>query len=283
MGTPTRAGIGLRSRHVGEVIASRPDVGFYEVHAENYMGGGPALRWLQTIRRDAPVSLHGVGLSLGSAEGVDEGHLRRLAALTKRIEPFVVSEHLSWSTAGGAYLNDLLALPYTDESLAVVAAHVDRLQSVLRRQVLIENPSAYLRFVDTVIPEAEFLSALVRRTGCGILCDVNNIVVTTGNVGGDPEAWLAGLPAGAVGEIHLAGHRVNEVDGTAILIDDHGSPVGETVWRLYAQAVRRFPEAPTLIEWDTDIPELEILLAEARTADRVRAAALGGAGRAVAA
>jgi hypothetical protein len=283
MGAPTKAGIGLRSRHVGEVLASRPDVGFYEVHAENYMGGGPALRWLQTVRRDAPVSLHGVGLSLGSAEGLDEGHLRRLAALTERIEPFVVSEHLSWSTAGGAYLNDLLGLPYTDESLAVVAAHVDRLQSVLRRQVLIENPSAYLRFVDTVIPEPEFLSALVRRTGCGILCDVNNIVVTTGNVGGDPEAWLAGLPAGAVSEIHLAGHRVNEVDGTAILIDDHGSPVGETVWRLYAQAVRRFPEAPTLIEWDTDIPELEVLLTEARTADRVRAAALGGAGRAVAA
>jgi uncharacterized protein (UPF0276 family) len=220
------------------------------------------------------VSVHGVGLSLGSHEGVDHHHLGRLAGLIERIEPALVSEHLSWSVAGGTYLNDLLPLPYTEESLTVVAGNVARVQDRLRRRILLENPSAYLRFTASRIPEAEFLSELVRRTGCGLLCDVNNIYVTCANVGGDPHSRLDRLPAAAVREIHLAGHHANDVDGIEILIDDHGAPVCEAVWALYERAVRRFSRAATLIEWDSDLPELAVLVAEAERADRTRLAAL---------
>jgi len=228
---------------------------------------GPACATLEAVRRDYPVSLHGVGLSLGTAGPLDRRHLERLRQLADRIEPCLVSEHLSWSTVGGAYLNHLLPLPYTAETLGVVAEHVEEVQEALGRRVLIENPSSYLRFRHSSIGEPQFLAELARRTGCGLVCDVNNIYVSAWNVGLDAEAYLDALPAGAVGEIHLAGHAVNDADGRTILIDDHGSRVTSPVWALYRKALERFGAVPTLIEWDADIPELEVLLGEARTAD----------------
>ena len=231
------------------------------------MGGGPAVRTLERIRRDYPVSIHGVGLSLGSADGLDAVHLERLAGLVERLQPALVSEHLSWSLTGGAYLNHLLPLPYTEEALAVVSEHVDRAQERLGRRLLVENPSSYLRFHHSPMPEAEFLNALVRRTSCGLLCDVNNVHVSCENLGGDAAAYLEAIEPAAVEEIHLAGHAVNDADGRAILIDDHGSRVAEAVWRLHARALARFGAVPTLVEWDTDVPPLAILLEEAAQAN----------------
>lgn len=264
---PARAGIGLRSPHVAEVLATRPPLPWVEVHPENYLGGGPAVRALQSIREDYPVSFHAVGLSLGSADGVDRRHLARVKSLADRVEPALVSEHLAWSQAGGAYLNHLLPLPYTEESLVAVCRNVDEVQTTLGRRVLVENPSGYLRFAASTIPEAEFLAELARRTGCGLLCDVNNIYVTARNLGLDALAYLAALPAAAVGEIHLAGHSVNDAGGRNLLIDDHGSPVAPAVWALYERALGRFGMVPTLVEWDSAIPSLEVLVAEARRAD----------------
>ena len=240
------------------------------------MGGGPALRALQDLRRDYPISVHGVGLSLGSADGLDPAHLERLASLVERVEPALVSEHLSWSVAGGVYLNHLLPLPYTEETLALVSEHVRRAQDRLGRRLLVENPSSYLRFRESPIPEAEFLNALAARTGCGLLCDVNNVYVTCRNLGEDPAAYLDAVDRAAVGEIHLAGHAVNDADGHAILIDDHGSRVTPAVWQLYARALARFGPVPTLVEWDTDLPELGVLVAEAATAAAMLDAAAHG-------
>jgi uncharacterized protein len=260
------AGIGLRLPHVAEIAAIRPKLGFLEVHAENYMAETAALDRLLGLRRDYPVSLHGVALSLGSAEELDRVHLGRFKALIDRVEPLLVSEHLAWSAIGGAYLNDLLPLPYTEESLDLFCRHVEEAQEALGR-LLIENPSSYLRYRHSCIPEAEFLTEVVRRTGCGILCDVNNIYVSARNFGFDPIAYLDALSVEAIGEIHLAGHHAAEdVD---ILIDDHGSRVTEPVWELYAAALRRFGPVPTLIEWDTNLPALEILLDEARHAQEL--------------
>ena len=261
-----RVGIGLRAPHMAEVLETRPAVGWLEVHAENYMGGGPGLAALTRLRADYPLSMHGVGLSLGSADALDERHLRRLKTLVHRLEPALVSEHLSWSMAGGVYLNHLLPLPYTEETLAYVVRHVTHAQEILQRRLLIENPSSYLRFRHSPIPEPEFLGELVRRTDCGLLCDVNNIYVSCTNLGGDPVAYLEALPAHPVVEIHLAGHAENEADGQRVLIDDHGAPVAEAVWALYVHALRRFGPVATLIEWDTHIPALGVLLREARTA-----------------
>jgi hypothetical protein len=270
--TGLQAGIGLRMPHRAALAATRPEVGFLEVHAENYMAGGRLAAELDALRRDYPISVHGVGLSLGSAAGLDRAHLERLAQLVERIEPMLVSEHLSWSAAGGAYLNDLLPLPLTREALSVVAANVGRAQDRLKRRLLIENPSAYLRFAEADYAESEFLVELVWRTGCGLLCDVNNLHVSCANLGGDPRDWLRRVPAAAVGEIHLAGHAVGE----RLLIDDHGSPVAAPVWALYDEAAARFPAAATLVEWDANLPDLAVLLAEARTADRRRARLSGG-------
>ena len=278
-----RAGIGLRAPHVGELLATRPAVPWLEVHPENYMMGGAALASLETARRDYPVSLHGVGLSLGSAGDIDRRHLERLKTLVDRIEPCLVSEHLSWSTSGGAYLNHLLPLPYTDETLAVVASHIHEGQETLGHSILIENPSSYLRFRHSTIPEPEFLAELARRTGCRLLCDVNNIYVTAWNLGLDAIGYLDALPTTTVGEMHLAGHARNDADGQTILIDDHGSRVAPPVWTLYHEALLRFGPVPTLVEWDTDIPELPILLAEARTADGLLEAARARDGHARAA
>lgn len=266
---PSGAGIGLRAPHVGELLATRPAVPWLEVHPENYMSAGPALVLLEAVRREYPVSLHGVGLSLGTAEDIDARHLSRLRSLVDRLEPCLVSEHLSWSTAGGAYLNHLLPLPYTDETLRVVADHIDEVQNALGRRILIENPSSYLRFRHSSMTEPHFLAELARRTGCGLLCDVNNIYVSAWNVGLDAGSYLDALPAPAIGEIHLAGHAANDADGRTILIDDHGSPVTAPVWKLYQRALERFGSVPTLIEWDTDLPELSVLLGEARVADRL--------------
>jgi len=277
------AGIGLRARHVGELLDRRPVVPWVEVHAENYMANAAALASLKEVRRSYPVALHGVGLSLGSAGPLDLRHLERLARLVESIEPCVVSEHLSWSGSGGVYLNHLLPLPYAPETLRVVVEHVEQVQERLGRRILVENPSSYLRFRHSSIPEAEFLGELVRRTGCGLLYDVNNVYVSAWNVGLDAEAYLAALPAGAVGEIHLAGHAVNDADGVNLLIDDHGSPVSPAVWRLYRQALERFGPVPTLIEWDTDIPALDVLLAEAHKADGIFTEALRETGHAHAA
>jgi uncharacterized protein (UPF0276 family) len=283
-GSEARAGIGLRAPHLAAVLAARPAVAWFEVHAENYMGGGgPALRTLERIRRDYPLSLHGVGLSLGRADDLDARHLDRLRTLADRLEPVRVSEHLSWSMADGIYLNHLLPLPYTEESLDTVARHISQTQDALGRRLLVENPSTYLRFVHSPMAEPEFLAELVRRTGCGLLCDVNNAYVTCSNFGEDPAAYLEAIPAAAVGEIHLAGHARNEADGVTILIDDHGSRVAPAVWRLYELALARFGPVPTLVEWDTDIPELAVLLDEAGAAERIlREAALGKGHRAAA-
>jgi uncharacterized protein (UPF0276 family) len=272
-GRPTQAGIGLRRPHDEELMATRPAVGFLELLAENHMSGGPAARRLEALRCDWPMSVHSVGLSLGSAPELDAVHLERLAELVARTEPFAVSEHLSFASAG-FYTNALLPLPYDAESLAVLAGNIQRVQDRLRRRILVENPSAYLRFRGPAMDEAEFLTELVRRTGCGILCDVNNIYVSTTNLGGDAWRWLHALPADAVGEIHLAGHSAADTGPVPLLIDDHGSPVAAPVWKLYAHAVRRFPKAVTLIEWDTALPPLPVLLDEAREADRRRSVAL---------
>jgi uncharacterized protein len=257
-------GIGLRSPHAAEIAGTRPKLAFIEVHAENYMAETVAFDQLLKLRRDYPVSVHGVALSLGSAEQLDRVHLARLKVLVERVEPILVSEHLAWSAIGGVYLNDLLPLPYTEESLDLFSRHVEEMQEVLGRRLLIENPASYLCYRHSSIPEAEFLSEVVLRTGCGILCDVNNIYVSARNCGFDPIAYLDALPSEAIGEIHLAGHHAAEdVD---ILIDDHGSRVAEPVWNLHAAALQRFGPVPALIEWDTKLPALEILLDEARQA-----------------
>ena len=268
---PPRAGIGLRSPHVAEIGRERPTTAFLEIHAENYLAGSPALQAVERLRADYSISVHAVGLSLGSPDGLDESHLARVAELVRRLEPRFVSDHLSWSVTGGRYFNDLLPLPYTEEALAVVARNVAHLQETLGRQISVENPSCYLGFTHSTMSEPEFLTELARRSGCGLLLDANNIHVTAHNLGLNPGGWLDGLPAGAITEYHLAGHATNDADGQPILIDDHGSRVAEPVWSLFAEVVRRFGPRPTLIEWDTDIPALSVLLDEARHAEDVLA------------
>jgi len=263
---PAQAGVGLRAPHVADILAQHPPLGWLEIHAENYMGGGPAMRALERVRTHYPLSVHGVGLSLGTAGSLDVSHLDRLARLVERCEPALVSEHLSWSVVDGAYLNHLLPLPLTEESLALTARHVDEVQARLRRRLLVENPSSYLRFTDSAMPEPVFLAELVRRTGCGLLLDVNNLYVSSENLAFDALAYLDALPLDAVGEIHLAGHTVNDADGQPILIDDHGARVANAVWRLYALALERVGPVATLIEWDSNLPALGVLLVEAAEA-----------------
>ena len=264
---PAAAGIGLRFQHHRAVLETRPAVAWLEVHTENYMGGGPSIRTLEAIRHDYPVSLHGVGLSLGSADGLDEAHLERIREVVRRIQPGLVSEHLSWSVVAGTYLADLLPLPMTEEALAIVCRHVEQTQDWLQRRILVENPSSYLRYSHSTIPEWDFLAAVAQRTGCGILCDVNNIYVSACNHGWDASTYLAALPKGAVGEIHLAGHTLKQIEnGQSLCIDDHGSRVAPAVWALYAQALARFGRVSTLVEWDTNLPPLDVLLDEAAQA-----------------
>jgi uncharacterized protein (UPF0276 family) len=270
---PAKAGIGLRFQHHQVVIDRQLHVAWMEVHTENYMGGGTPLRYLDAIRRDVPMSLHGVGLSLGSAEGLDPGHLERIRLVAERIEPGLMSEHIAWSVVDGAYLADLLPLPMTEEALDVVCRHVDQMHLYLKRRILVENPSTYLGFRHSTIPEWEFMAAVAARTGCGILCDINNIYVSAQNHGWDASAYLAGLPPAAIGEIHLAGHAVRQLaDGRTLRIDDHASSVIPEVWALYREALARFGPVPTLIEWDNNVPPLETLLKEVRHAEALIAA-----------
>lgn len=260
---PLRAGIGLRAPHVRQVLDETPQVAWFEVHSENFFAdGGPALEALSAVRARYPVSLHGVGMSLGTTDRLDERHLHRLRELARRIEPAAVSEHLCWSNVGGRWYNDLLPLPYSREALEQVSRNVQQVQETLGHRILIENISSYLRFHPEEMPEWDFLAALARRTGCGLLLDVNNIHVSSRNHGFDPQDYLDGIPREAVCEIHLAGYE--EIDD--LLIDTHSRPVQADVWQLYERALSRFGPRPTLIEWDQDIPPLAELLAEAARA-----------------
>lgn len=267
---PQSAGIGLRFPHHAAFVESRPTVGWVEVHSENYLNG-PALAVLEAVRADYPVSLHGVGLSLGSAEGVDARHLARIAELAHRIDPGLMSEHLAWGAVDHDFLADLLPLPLTEESLEIVCRNVDVVQTALGRRILMENPSTYLQFQHSTIPEPEFLTALAVRTGCGLVCDVNNILVSSTNHGWDAERYLRALPADAVGEFHLGGHGGAGGDAAPLLLDTHDRPVAPVVWSLFEMALRIIGPRPTLIEWDAAIPALPILLGEAALARRALA------------
>jgi uncharacterized protein (UPF0276 family) len=268
---PARAGIGLKTQHFRQVLADLPELGFFEVHAENYMvDGGPFHHYLGRIRERYPLSLHGVGLSIGGQAPLDEAHLDRLAALAQRYEPASVSEHLAWSSHGEVFLNDLLPVSYDEATLARVCAHVDRLQQRLKRRVLLENPSTYVEFSHSTMGESRFLCEIVRRTGCGLLLDVNNAYVSCTNHGRDAAAWLGELPLHAVGQIHLAGFSADrDAAGDRLLIDSHGSAVDREVWALYARLIGRLGPVPTLIEWDQDVPALAVLLREAAQAQSV--------------
>lgn len=264
-------GVGLRSPHIKEVLSRHPSIGWFEVHAENYMCDAPALAALEKVRETWPVSLHGVALSLGGADAPDAYHLSRLKELVDRLEPVLISEHMAWSVIDGAYINDLLPFPLTEETLSIMTSHVEQVQDALGRSILIENPAGYLRFRHSTMGEAAFLTALTERTGCGILCDVNNICVSAHNTGIDPSEYLGALPKGAVGEVHLAGHTTGEVGGRPFLIDNHGSRVHDEVWALYRDAMARFGNPPSLVEWDNDLPPFDVLLEEAaRACDLLR-------------
>ena len=267
-GPALSAGVGLRAPHHAEILARRPSVGWFEAHSENFFGAGGAHRaQLARIRDHYPLSLHGVGLSLGSTDPLDTNHLREVKRLVWELEPVLVSEHLSWSSVGGRYLNDLLPLPYTEEALRHTAARIGDVQDALGRQILIENISSYLRFECNEVPEWEFLSALVRESGCAILLDINNLYVNSMNHGFDAYSYLYGISTAAVQEFHLAGHTLTRCGGRDIRIDTHDSHVAGEVWDLYGVALQRFGPRPTLIEWDVDIPALSVLQAEAAKAD----------------
>lgn len=267
---PVRTGIGLRSAHFEAFAAGRPDVAFLEVHTENYFhDGGREASLLDRLRRDYPVSLHGVGLALGSVEPLDRMHVARVAAAVRRFEPAEVSEHACWGRVDGLHFNDLLPLPFTDEAVLHLAARVRELQDALGRRILLENVSQYVKFRHSALTEGVFLAAVAAESGCGLLLDVNNLYVNSVNVGFDPVATIDAIPVGAVGEIHLAGHQRRNVEGRTLLLDDHGSRVCDAVWDLYDHALERFGPVPTLIEWDTNVPSFETLLGEAGRADAV--------------
>jgi hypothetical protein len=267
---PAHAGIGLRAAHHEIIVSARPRVAWLEAHSENYFAdGGAQIQHLAKARALYPLSLHGVGLSLGSTDPLDPDHLRKLKRLVDWSEPTFVSEHLSWGSVDGTFLNDLLPLPYTEEALDHMIDRVDQLQNHLGRQILIENISAYLQFNGAQLPEWEFLSALARESGCGLLVDVNNIYVGARNHGFDAQSYISAVPRDYVRELHLAGHSVNRYGNRDILIDTHSTPVCDAVWRLYAHALACFGPLPTLIEWDADIPALDVLVAEADKANRI--------------
>jgi len=265
---PARAGIGLRLLHLPDVALSEtPCASWLEIHSETFLNpGGPRLAMLEEARSRHALSCHGVGLSLGSAQGLDPAHLKRLAALFARVKPALISEHLAWSVVDGAYLNDLLPVPYTEDALQIVSANVTRAQDSFGRKILVENPSSYLNFAASQMPEAEFLGRLVEATGCGLLLDVNNVYVSAANNGYDARDYLAAIPAAAVGEIHLAGHSSDGQGDELLLIDTHSTFICDPVWALYRETVARIGARPTLIEWDMDIPALSELQAEAARA-----------------
>lgn len=269
---PAAPGLGFKPEHFADICVHRPSLGFFEVHAENYMGaGGPPHRMLSALRADYALSLHGVGLSIGGPGRLDGAHLGRLKALMARYEPAQFSEHLAWSSHGAAYLNDLLPLPYTPETLAIVCDHIDEVQAVLGTRLLLENPSTYVLFETSEIPETAFLAEVVRRTGCGLLLDVNNAYVSAINHRYDPRAYLASFPMQAVGEVHLGGHTEEALPSGPLLIDAHASPVADPVWALYAELIAAQGPLPTLIEWDNELPPFATLMAEAARARAILA------------
>ncbi len=267
---PPRGGIGLRAGHYRGVLDTHPAVGWLEVHSENYFElDSIPFHYLERARREYPVSLHGVGLSLGSTDPLSLDHLRQLKSLIERIEPGLVSDHLCWCSVDGHYLNDLLPLPYTEEALLHTAARIRETQDFLGRRLLIENPSSYLEYRHSTIPEWEFLAALATLADCYILLDVNNVYVNSRNHEFDPRQYLAAIPGERVREIHLAGHSVREFPEGAFLIDTHNAPVCEDVWTLYRETIERLGARPTLIEWDSELPALSVLADEAERADRI--------------
>jgi hypothetical protein len=278
---PASAGVGFKPAHFRDIVAAPQPIGFFEVHAENYMGaGGVPHAQLRALRERHALSVHGVGLSIGSMRPLDRAHLPRLKALCDRYQPESFSEHLAWSSHGEIYFNDLLPLPYTPQTLARVAEHVDEVQTALGRQMLLENPSSYIAFAESTIPEADFLAEVARRTGCGLLLDINNVFVSAKNHGTEPLPYLDSFPLDAVKEIHLGGHHEETDDaGAPLLIDSHGSPIAGAVWALYAHIIARIGPIATLIEWDNDVPDWSTLRAEAVAAQDI----LGRAARASAA
>ena len=266
---PARSGVGLKPEHFRTILETSPDLGFFEIHAENYMvDGGPFHHYLSKIRSQYPLSIHGVGLSIGGESALDETHLDRLAALLQRYEPQSFSEHLAWSSHGDVFLNDLLPVPYCHETLRRVCDHIDRVQEKLNRRMLLETPATYVEFAASTMAETDFISEVIQRTGCGLLLDVNNVHVSCINHGRDPYACIEALPLKATGEIHLAGFaRDTDAAGDKLLIDSHGSPIAEAVWALYRHALQRVGPVATLIERDNDIPAFEVLLAEAKSAE----------------
>ncbi|WP_093512170.1 DUF692 domain-containing protein [Pseudomonas sp. NFPP28] len=268
-GLPGRAGLGLKHEHFIEVLETSPDIGFFEVHAENYMvAGGPFHHYLGLIRAQYPLSLHGVGLSIGGEAPPDREHLARLAALIERYQPHSFSEHLAWSSHGPVFLNDLLPLAYDNATLQRVCEHVDQVQSTLKRTMLLENPSTYLQFQRSTLDETDFISEIIRRTGCGLLLDVNNVYVSCINHQRDPQSYIDALPLHTVGEIHLAGFAEDTDSlGDRLLIDDHGAPIDNAVWQLYESVLARIGPVATLIERDNQLPAFSVLQAEARQAE----------------
>jgi len=274
MPLPATPGLGFKPQHFSDAMARPGAVGFYEIHAENLMGAGGAMHAMtEALRRDHALSLHGVGLSIGGAGGLDADHLARVAALVARWQPAQFSEHLAWSSHGAAWLNDLLPLPYTTQTLATVCAHVDRVQTAIGRTLLLENPATYVAFAASTWAETEFLDEVARRTGCGLLLDINNVFVSATNHRTDPRAYLAGFALARVGEIHLAGHATEALPSGPLLIDDHASPVADPLWTLYAEVIARTGPRPSLVEWDTDVPGFDALLAEAGRAGAILARA----------
>jgi uncharacterized protein len=266
---PATAGIGLRYPHHRALIDADRCTGWLEAHAENYMSGSWSSHVLDRLRETYPISLHGVGLSLGGTSRLDAAHLERLRRLVKRIEPVLLSEHVAWTGQEGLYLNDLLPLPWTEEALATLVTHIDQAQTVLGRTILIENPSSYLAFRHAEMSESEFLIEACRRSACGLLLDINNVYVSARNLGFDPAAYLSAIPGELVMEVHLAGHSRNDVDGIELRIDDHGSAVAPEVWALYRETIARIGPRPTLIEWDSEIPSLPVLLEESAKAGAI--------------
>jgi hypothetical protein len=276
---PARAGVGLKPQHYRSILETRADIGFFEVHAENYMGaGGPPHRWLTAIRELYPLSLHGVGLSIGGARDLDRDHLSRLKTLVDRYQPGLFSEHLAWSSHETGFLNDLLPVPYTEETLARVCQHIDEVQVALGRQMLLENPSTYLTFAESRFAEVDFIAEVVRRTGCGLLLDVNNVQVSATNLATDALGYIESYPLAHVRELHLGGHAPERDEvGRPLLIDAHDRPVDAGVWQLYARTLALTGPLPTLIEWDNDVPAWDVLAAEAARAEVMMTAVAGGA------
>ncbi|WP_372800797.1 MNIO family bufferin maturase [Paracoccus seriniphilus] len=267
MALPRSAGLGFKAQHFPAIRETKPQLGFFEIHAENYLGeGGAPHAMLTALRQDYALSIHGVGLSIGGPS-LDETHLARVKALCDRYEPDSFSEHLAWSSHGAEYLNDLLPLPYTAQTLQQICDHVDHVQEVMGRRLLLENPSTYVIFAQSEIPETEFMNQIAQRTGCGLLLDVNNVFVSCVNHRMDPLAYLNAFPLHRVGEIHLGGHDEEELPSGPLLIDSHGSEVAEPVWALYGEVLSRTGAMPSLVEWDNDLPDWQVLLAEAQRAE----------------